>query len=181
MKEFCSREWSLSLAGELHRRLSPRRTFVEAWRTSSRQRVWCVSGEWALHAHGERGETVVRMTFGVADNWMNEPPRATTDAGFIRHEADWHVNPDASLCHVLREEWEARIDHQTREAAFDMNVIVDFAASWCLAAADSLVTRHLIGRRVGMTKWPHEWDDWSHGQIGVAEFEREYRKERRAA
>lgn len=177
MKAFCSREWSLSFTGELHRRLLPRRTLVEV----IRRRVWRVSGEWPLHAHGERGDTVVRIKFGIADVWMSEPPRVTTDAGFIRCEADWHVNPDGSLCHILREEWSARIDRLARDTEFDMNVIVDFASTWCLAAADSLITRHLIARRVGISEWPDEWADWAHGRNGVAEFEREYRRELRAA
>lgn len=146
----------------------PRRT---DYRASIRDgaTLMVVNGCLPLREHGESGETQVGVTFRIDVNWMKSSPLVSTNAPFLRAERDWHVPMKPFLCHELDLEWQWKLKDLWKSGA-EPETIVAIGSAWCLRNVDSLLTRHLHGYRYGIVKWPKEWDQWSHGQTGVQEF-----------
>ena len=175
MRGFLSDQFAPSFTGELMMRLSSPQQFGEREGTVAgvKLRMWWVSGVLALRAHEENGATSTGVTIVVGPNWLDRPPVVTPHATFIRREVDWHAYPDGSLCYVLRDEWRDRLGKLMTKNQEDISLAIDYAATWLLAATDSLVTRHLIGARHGIKQWPPEWLAYAHGDEGVKEYQRE--------
>lgn len=134
---------------------------------------WYVNGNWQLKAHGENGKTSVRLFIHVGADWLSVPPVVKVYESFMREDIDWHRYKDGGLCYVLKEEWCDRLARIFERSNGDMAYTMDYAATWLLAATDSLVTRHLIGFRLNLDKWPEEWLAYSHFDAGVEEYRRE--------
>src|SRR5207247_580057 len=122
------------------------------------------SGVLPLKAHGEDGAASSSVTVLVRPDWLELPPVVASYSPFIRREVDWHAYPDGSLCYVLRDEWRDRLAKLMTNNSEDISRAIDYAATWLLAATDSLVTRHLLGARHGIEKWPKEWLAYAHGE-----------------
>lgn len=137
---------------------------------------WYVSGYWLLKAHGEDGRVKVRIRVYVGEDWMLNPPAVKVHEEFMRKDIDWHRYSDGGLCYVLKEEWRDRLERIFERSKGDMAYTMDYAATWLLAATDSLVTRHLIGHRHNIGKWPDEWQAYSHYDVGAEEYRRERSK-----
>ena len=129
-----------------------------------------VTGRLPLRQHGETGETLVEIELTVGEDWMNTLPSASSAAPFIRAEIDWHVPSRSRLCYALGAEWRWKLEELWNSDA-GSDQIIAAASTWCIRNVDSLITRHLHGHRYGITKWPKEWGQWSHGIDGVREFE----------
>ena len=186
MKDFCSRAFHLTFAGALHSLLYEPRS-IGPWPSSSDYRkalanpstVIQVRGKLALRGHGETGETVVGIQLLVVPDWLNRLPIVFTDASFLRSERDWHVPVANLLCYGQDAEWRWKIEELWNDRSVS-DAIIGIGSSWCIRNIDSLVTRHLHGHRFGISKWPKEWGQWSHGDDGVREFE-EFVQRKRAA
>jgi hypothetical protein len=166
----------MSLAAAIHKQLDPTAvigmgTPYRSWHDALKARpIWYrAEGHLALRTHGELGETTAPVRILVHPEWVEIAPVVFCDANFIRREIDWHVQNDGSLCHVLAQQWRWQLG-QWWEQGIEIGQLVDTAATWCCQNVDSLVTRHLHGHRIGLTKWPKLWRQWSHFQKGVDEF-----------
>lgn len=186
MKRFFTKEFGLTFAGALLSQMQHPKSiryqpihqnFHRA--LSDTTKLVVVSGRLPLRQHRETGETIVGIELVVLADWMRTPPLASTDAPFLRGERDWHVSQKPYLCYALEQEWRWKLD-ELWNSEVGANAIVNASSSWCIRNIDSLITRHLHGNRFGITKWPKEWGQWSHGADGVREFE-EYSRTLEAA
>lgn len=177
VKSFFTEEFRLTFAGALHGLLGhPKsiacrplcRDHCKALRNPDPLII--LKGRLPLREHGESGETIVGIELLVWPDWMNALPVAATDAPFIRPELDWHIPRKPYLCYALDEEWRWNLDELWNSRA-GSNAIVTAGSTWCIRNIDSLITRHLHGYRYGITKWPKQWGQWSHGDDGTREFE----------
>lgn len=187
MKDFRSRAFALNLTAAIHKMMDDTAiigtgTPHTKWQDALRYPEACYRAEGirALRTHQEDGQVSVPVRILVLPNWVERPPTAFCFADFIRHETDWHVQVDGSLCHVLPHEWAWQID-QWWQQGIEMEQIVDRASAWCWQNVDSLITRHLLGHRIGLTKWPKQWGQWSHYQQGIDEFYRSRAQIQKAA
>src|SRR6185369_2642518 len=167
-----------TFAGELMMRLSgtPQFGVRELTIVNVKLRAWWVSGLLPLKAHEGNGATSSSITIVVEPDWLERPPTVTAHDSFIRREIDWHAYPDGSLCYVLKDEWRDRLGKFMTYNKEDISRAMDYAATWLLAATDSLVTRHLFGSRHGIKQWPPDWLAYAHGDEGVKEYRREQQR-----
>ncbi len=174
MRRFLSEQFAPTFAGELMMRLSAPQQFGERELTIAgvKLRAWWVSGILPLRAHEENCTTSSGVTVVVSSDWLERPPTVIAHESFIRRETDWHAYADGSLCYVLKDEWRDRLAKLMTNNKEDISCAIDYAATWLLAANDSLVTRHLLGARHGIKKWPAEWFAYAHGEEGVEEYRR---------
>lgn len=182
MKGFFTREFRLTFAGALHSRLREPKSIQHLPLHRDYHRALTdpvtlvvIKGNLPLCQHGETGETMVGVTLTIWPDWMRSPPLVATDAPFLRAERDWHVPLKPYICHELDREWRWKLN-ELWESGADSNAIIAVSSSWCIRNVDSLITRHLHGRRYGIVKWPKQWGQWSHGDDGVREFEAFTRK-----
>lgn len=177
------REWALTVSGELHRRLEAPRTLgplrAKNW-LEGHQLGWAVSGYWKLRSHGEDYRTRIWLMVEIPWHWFFDPPQVRTEAPFIRRLEDWHVNSDGSLCHILADQWAFQFGEWLGQNT-PISRLVDSAATWTLAATDSLITRHLHASTSGLVNWPRSWADWSHGDAGVRQFREELKRQKASA
>jgi hypothetical protein len=166
----------MNFASVIRKRLDPAAaigmgTPYKSWHGALKARpTWFrAEGQLALRTHRECGETSAPVKILVHSEWMQVAPVVFCGADFIRQETDWHIQDDGSLCHVLAEQWRWQLG-QWWEQGTDIGQVVDRAAIWCCQNVDSLITRHLHGHRIGLTKWPKQWEQWSHYQQGIDEF-----------
>jgi hypothetical protein len=177
VKCFFTKEFRLTFAGALHELLE-RPKSIKSWpihqdyhkALKSSATLIMVNGRLPLREHNEAGETIVGIELAVWPNWMNTLPFASTDAPFIRSELDWHVPWKSCLCYALDQEWRWKLDEMWNSDA-GPDAIIAVSSTWCIRNIDSLITRHLHGYRYGITKWPKQWGQWSHGTDGIREFE----------
>lgn len=174
-KETFSELFRLTFAGALQEKLcNPRTVGLYPYHNDpfkalrDPQVVLSTRGKLPLSEHGEKGETVVGISVYVLPEWMARLPVVSTDAPFLRRERDWHVPVANILCYSQDAEWSWKLDELWNQEA-DADEIIEFAASWCIRNADSLITRHLHGHRYGIAKWPKQWGQWGHGEAGIRE------------
>lgn len=136
---------------------------------------WFINGTLPLKAHGENGSTRSIVSIQVKENWIDVPPVVTAYGDYIRCEQNWHAS-SGSLCYVLAQEWQDRLRRLLAKSDGDMNLVMDFATTWLLAATDSLITRHFFASRCGIVDWPADWPEYAHGNSGVEEYKRDGRK-----
>lgn len=177
MKSYFAREFRLTFGGALHdlllepKSISYRSLYRDLHKALKEPaRLVIVKGRLPLRQHGETGETTVGIELVVWPQWMNVLPFAATDAPFIRPEIDWHIPLKPYLCYALDQEWRWKLD-ELWNSNVESNTIIATSSAWCMRNIESLLTRHLHGQRYGITKWPREWRQWSHGKEGVREFE----------
>ena len=175
MRNFLSEQFAPTFTADLMRRLAgPQQMGERNWTVAGvKLRACCVSGLLPLRAHDENGATSSSISVVVKPDWLQQPPTVTSHAPFIRREVDWHAYPDGSLCYVLKDEWRDRLAKLMANNREDISHAIDYAATWLLAATDSLVTRHLLGVRHGIKQWPAEWLAYAHYDEGVEEYRRE--------
>lgn len=174
MRGFLSEQFAPTFTGEVMMRLAAPQRFGERELTVAgfKVRAWWVSGVLPLRAHEENGRTSTGITVVVRPDWLERPPVVTPLASFIRREGDWHAYPDGSLCYVLAAEWRDRLGKFMTNSSEDISRAIDYGATWLLSATDSLVTRHLLGARHSLEKWPSEWVAYAHGEEGEKEYRR---------
>lgn len=177
MRDFLSEQFAPTFAHELTSRLlSPQQLGERNLKSRGlSQRGWWTFGQLPLRAHGENGATSTGITVLITADWVERAPTVITHASFVRREADWHAYSDGALCYVLTDEWRDRLSKLMTNNNEDILRAIDYAATWLLAATDSLVTRHLLGTRYGIDKWPVKWLAYAHGNDGVREYLRHRR------
>src|SRR6266568_583627 len=175
MRGFLGENFAATFAGECLMRLSPphsigkRSSNIVGFDLSP----WCVSGSLSLKAHGEDGKTESPVTIVVKPNWLEVPPEVFAHDKFIRREIDWHTDREGRLCYVLSAEWKDRLANLMTSSNEDIAYVTDYAVTWLLAASDSLITRHLLGSRHGIQKWPATRKGFAHFDEGIQEYLRE--------
>lgn len=106
----------------------------------------------------------VKIAFQL-DGWHVHPPEVLADATWLqpRHAksisecADWHRYPDGRLCWTRPDCWE--------KACEDISTatLVERAAAILAKDVSFLLRCHLTADRLGIKKWPKEWESWPHG------------------
>ena len=106
--------------------------------------------------------------------WRTQLPKVFCRAPWRREvlpqkgNAEWHVNPDGSLCYELPERWQCTLAHA--EAQLGPDTAGRLAAAWCLGSVRWLLYHHLEAYRVNLQTWPAEWPAWGHYERGPAEY-----------
>ncbi len=175
MRQFLSEAFAPTFAGQFLLRLEAPHDFGKGplKKGGGGMLAWFVSGLLPLKTHGESGQTKSRMTVLVRPDWLEVPPSVIVPEQFIRRDSNWHTYEDGRLCYVLEEEWRDRLGRILTQNSEDICFLMDYAATWLLSASDSLITRHLLGARHGIEKWPDDWQAYAHGEDGVKEYRRE--------
>ena len=105
--------------------------------------------------------------------WPECPPTVRCDATWIRQELDWHVLSGARLCWCLPEQWK---DVQGW-CGKSRDAIATDGLRWLFGSVNLLLERHLVGHFRKLDAWPEEWTQWSHGCLGVQEYEQERKRQ----
>lgn len=179
MGDFFTQSRALCYVAAIQRHLEPgatigNGTLCESWKEALRSNanIYRVEGKLALRTHGESGAIRVPVRILVQPQWTDVPPTVFCEASFLRKEGDWHYQVrDDCLCHVLPEQWVWQLQQWIAQG-LSTEVLVELASKWFCQNVDSLITRHLIGNRMGYKKWPKQWDQWSHAALGVVEFQK---------
>lgn len=99
------------------------------------------------------------------------PPSINCREPWIRRSASWHYESQNScFCWVLQKEW-AHHFSERRKAGESVGVMCSDAATWLVDAMSIVLSRHWSGHKLGLFDWPEEWEDYSHGDAGVQEYE----------
>jgi hypothetical protein len=106
-------------------------------------------------------------------------PRVFCDEAWIFPDLDWHCIQHGKtgeyfdgrnqLCWIHPREW--NLAHNYREKR--LRPIVSEGAEWLKNNLSRLLDCHWAGHTLGIKKWRREWGEWSHGDEGTKEFERE--------
>lgn len=163
-----SEHYALNFAVALMQRLDEPRGFGR----NGSSFPFFVSGRWALRSHQLQSEVSVPLEFGISCKWMSSPPLVRSSAAFIRREIDWHCSGSGLLCIGLPEEWKDEFEFMLQQRMLAPEELLDVAATWTLASTDSLISRHLLGARYGLKKWPREWAQWAHFEEGRRAYRR---------
>jgi hypothetical protein len=115
-------------------------------------------------------------TFIASAEWPRLPPKVFCLEDWVRHDIDWHVLSDNSLCYEFFERWADRIA-VVRKFNEDEGAVT-YAAKWCVNGTRGLLEKHLFADRQNIKTWPKKWDAWPHG-IAAARYE--YHKELKRA
>ncbi len=99
-------------------------------------------------------------SFIVPATWRQSLIKVFCHESWLRREIKWHVFRDGSLCYELDDRWKDGIsaveqEHGTADA-------VTFAAFWCLNGSQKLLEKHLLGHRLALRHWQHQWAEWPH-------------------
>ena len=98
------------------------------------------------------------------------PPTVNCWERWVNRTADWHyeVHNDR-FCWVLENEWHDYFVHLRKEGVSRAVMAAD-AAEWLYRAMSLVLGRHWFGYEYGETKWREDWQDYSHGDAGVLEY-----------
>ena len=112
-----------------------------------------------------------RIVVTYMDTPLKLAPAVDCHEPWIRRSPTWHYeNHNHCFCWVLQQEW-ARHFKERYEAGEPVGHLCSDAATWLVEAMRYVLGRHLIGHQTGMFEWPKEWEDYSHGEDGVKEYE----------
>jgi hypothetical protein len=100
-------------------------------------------------------------TFIASTEWPRLPPKAFCCENWVKHDVDWHVLHDKSLCYEFFERWADRI--AIVSSSNEAHDVIRYAAKWCVSGSRSLLEKHLFADRQNIKTWPKEWDFWPHG------------------
>ncbi len=106
----------------------------------------------------------VKIAF-QSDSWHVHPPEVWADAAWLqpRHakkiseRADWHRHPDGRLCWTRSDCWEKACED------ISTSTLVERAAAILAKDVSFLLRCHFTADKLGIQKWPKEWDAWPHG------------------
>jgi hypothetical protein len=118
----------------------------------------------------DTGVIVVGITIEVP--WLfrdlkRKPPEARCLEPWMKTGADWHNG--RLMCWVLPNQWRDAMNWRGKP----VKAILNEGRTWTLNGVRCLVNRHYSAYLDGLTAWPAEWAEWSHGIDGVREYERE--------
>jgi hypothetical protein len=92
-----------------------------------------------------------------------------------RNEPDWHCSQCADLnglgnrcelCWIHPAEWVLAQDHRMKR----LSLCITEGSKWLRNNVAKLLDRHWVGSSLGLKKWPPDWGQWGHGQVGNREF-----------
>lgn len=119
-------------------------------------------------------DILLPLSFVLPPSPLVNHPRVTSDAPWLRREADWHVHSSGALCWTYPQYY-CEVINELR-CHLDEAALLETAACWCVSKSAELVERHLIADRSGLKTWPTEWEAWPHG---VADAQAQFEKMKR--
>jgi hypothetical protein len=108
-------------------------------------------------------------TISIPNEWAVNIPRIYCRETWIRRELDWHVYPAGNLCIDIQRRWETALGY-ARSFMTECEY-AQYASRYFLNSAQWLMIRHRFGFENGLTSWPVNWPQWSHGLAGIAEYD----------
>lgn len=97
------------------------------------------------------------------------PPAVWCYESWMREGADWHNSRTDGLCWILEQLWCDAMSWKGKPA----RVILEEGRSLLVEGVRCLISRHYTATLEGLTRWPKEWDYWSHGESGAMEYNRQ--------
>ena len=113
-------------------------------------------------------KAMAQCRFKLRADWLRNIPHTHCDASWLKREIDWHAYSDGGLCFDLGLFWSDEIFAVVD--AYGHVAAAEFARIWLVRSVRSLVRRHLVAHRVGITDWSSSWADWKHGRKGVEQY-----------
>lgn len=101
------------------------------------------------------------------NGWTDTPPEVKTGVEWLQPQghatfkecADWHRYPNGKLCWTRPDCWKTVCKDSSSPGWIERAAVV-------LARDVSFLLRcHLTASRLGIKKWPKEWDAWPHGRL----------------
>jgi len=135
-----------------------------------------VGGQLAVTDFATRNSALAACTFIASDAWLRRPIQVFCHESWLKHDIDWHVFGDGSLCYEFDGRWALQLAQVA--AKNDLPDLADYAAMWCVNGTRKLLEKHLLADRLNITNWRPEWKAWPHGRAAAA---REYSRELRRA
>ena len=101
-------------------------------------------------------------SFEIATTWRIHPPHVDCHEAWFRNcNLDWHSYQTGGLCYEFQVFWKDRLAQMEAETGTDR--ALQFAVDWCLKGVGNLLSKHLLGERLGLKTWPTKWSSWPHG------------------
>ena len=106
------------------------------------------------------------------ENPLFAPPALNCRMPWVFRKDSWHYQRyNSRFCWVLEEEWRDWFQ-KLRNEGVPAEVMAMDAASWLVGAAKYVLSRHWTGFEFGMVDWDPSWKDYSHGHLGVLEYQK---------
>lgn len=119
--------------------------------------------------HGGGVSEVCISNFGTP---LANPPYVESGDAWIRRDVDWHYLVSYSrFCWVLAPEWRSYFSRIARSGV-SLPVQSQDAAKWLVGAMRLMLSRHWAGHEFGLREWQPGWEDYSHGEDGLREFQK---------
>jgi hypothetical protein len=99
--------------------------------------------------------------FIASKEWRRRPLKVFCSENWVKHDIEWHVLRDNSLCYEFFERWADRI--AIVSSSNEVQETVRYAAKWCVNGSRRLLEKHLFADRQNIRDWPKQWDAWPHG------------------
>ena len=145
-----------------------RRSLARKLRSFKRDSPKRHSGLCGLIDHGGGLALVAIRNF---NNPLAVPPSINCSEPWIRRTPSWHYETqNFRFCWVLQQEWTQHFLDR-KKAGDSIGTMCGDAANWLVNAMAIVLSRHWIGSETGLYDWPNEWEDYSHGDAGVREYE----------
>lgn len=147
----------------------------DARREENRADGWIqVTGKLPLASLDFSTAKLAVCSFKVRNYWPEVIPDIVCNEPWLRRGKEWHINSDGDVCSEFglkwRDELAVLIEQHTHGLA------AEYAAEWLVNSTRSLLQRHLVAHRHGLTKWAAEWDFWAHDWESA---KRQYMQERK--
>ncbi len=135
------------------------------FKRDSSQRYSGLSG--MIYHSGGRSLVVLKNS----KNPLVLPPTVNCSESWVRRSPSWHYETqNTRFCWVLEKEWTEHF-RDRKKAGDSIDTMCADAAGWLVNAISIVLSRHWIGSETGLFEWPSEWEDYSHGDAGVQEYE----------
>lgn len=121
-----------------------------------------ITGRLALGDEEFHTKSKARCIFDVGPRWVEDIPHvACLEPWITRRPPEWHIGKDGSLCFEFSLHWRHELSGMVEQ--FTYGLTAEYAAAWLLNSTRSLLRRHLLAYRQGLTNWPQAWNYWPHG------------------
>lgn len=131
-----------------------------------------MSGKLALSHDGRSTGALASCRFWVNSTWLEKPPEIAVDEPWLRHDIEWHADK-GFLCFEYHRKWADVLDEIASKDG--LGRAAEYAKTWCLRSTRSLLWKHLQADRIGLKKWPKEWDSWPHYDEALDAYREEQR------
>jgi hypothetical protein len=122
-----------------------------------------VSGRLPLASIDFSTRKLAACSFKVGHNWLWEMPEIVcSEPWIIRGQADWHINANGEMCSEFDVKWQKHLAELVERYTYGLTA--EYATEWLVNSTRSLLQRHLVAYRTGLTEWADDWDFWAHAR-----------------